>query len=131
MSEVTKVLIAEDDRASQDLYKRILPNGNIFIVGIANNGEEAINLYRFLGGEPDIIVMDNQMPIMNGMEATLAIRQAEETTDVRTPIIAMTAHTIEGFRDQCIENDMDGYISKPIRPDELFKTLEVTTARQS
>jgi CheY-like chemotaxis protein len=61
---------------------------------------------------------------MDGLEATTAIRLRERTTGEHVPIIAMTAHAIKGFRERCLESGMDGYISKPIQPAELFQALE-------
>jgi two-component system, sensor histidine kinase and response regulator len=64
---------------------------------------------------------------MDGLEATAAIRAKEAVQGGHLPIIAMTAHAVEGFRDHCLQSGMDGYITKPIKPDELYKALEVAT----
>ena len=71
-----------------------------------------------------LVLMDVQMPIIGGFEATAAIRARAASRGTRTPIIAMTAHAMKGDRDRCIEAGMDDYVSKPIRPDELQAALE-------
>ena len=95
-------------------------------VEVANNGEEALaalERQRF-----DVVLMDLEMPKMNGLEATAAIREMESTGDGHIPIIAMTAHAVKGFRKQCLEAGMDDYITKPIKPEEMFRALETVTA---
>ncbi len=76
----------------------------------------------------DLILMDAQMPHMDGFEATAAIRRMEEATGAHIPIIAMTAHAMVGDRQRCLEAGMDGYISKPVHPHELFETIEAVLA---
>jgi CheY-like chemotaxis protein len=73
----------------------------------------------------DVILMDVQMPEMGGFEATAAIRERERETGAHTPIVALTAHAMAGDRERCLEAGMDGYISKPLRPDELFSAIDV------
>ena len=72
----------------------------------------------------DLILMDVQMPVMDGVEATAAIRQAEETTGVHIPIIAMTAHAMAGDRQRFLKAGMDGYVSKPIHSQELLDAID-------
>jgi two-component system sensor histidine kinase/response regulator len=73
----------------------------------------------------DVILMDVQMPEMNGFEATAAIRAAERASNGdRTPIVAMTAHAMKGDRERCLEGGMDDYVSKPIDPGVLFDTID-------
>jgi CheY-like chemotaxis protein len=72
--------------------------------------------------------MDVQMPEMDGFEATRRIREHERTTGDHVPIIAMTAHAMKGDRERCLEEGMDGYISKPLRPSELFESVESRAA---
>jgi CheY-like chemotaxis protein len=68
--------------------------------------------------------MDLQMPEMDGFEATAAIREREQSTGSRVPIVALTAHAMEGDRQRCLDADMDGYVSKPIDPGELFAVID-------
>jgi CheY-like chemotaxis protein len=92
-------------------------------VSVAQNGRkaiEAIETERF-----DVVLMDVQMPEMDGLEATRAIRSSENLTGrPRIPIIAMTAYAMAGDRERCLEAGMDGYVSKPINAQELFETIE-------
>ena len=94
-------------------------------VTVANNGKEAITLYK--QKEFDLILMDMQMPEMDGFEATKTLRKKEKTTDAHVPIIALTAHAMKGDRKRCLDAGMDGYVSKPIKAKELFDTIENLT----
>jgi CheY-like chemotaxis protein len=91
-------------------------------VEVANNGREAVAALE--RGTFDVVLMDLQMPEMDGLEATAAIREKERASGGHVPIIAMTAHAIKGFRDRCAEAGMDDYITKPIDPEEMFKAVE-------
>ncbi len=116
-----RVLLAEDNPVNQRLAVRLLEKRGHAVV-VARDGREALEAFereRF-----DAVLMDVQMPEMNGLEATAAIREKERATSRYTPIIAMTAHAIKGDRERCLEAGMDGYIAKPIRADELFRVLE-------
>ena len=75
-------------------------------------------------GSFDVVLMDVEMPEMDGFEATAAIREMEKKTGARTPVIAMTAHAMGGYKERCLEAGMDGYVTKPIRRDVLLRTLE-------
>jgi CheY-like chemotaxis protein len=77
----------------------------------------------------DVVLMDVQMPEMDGFEATAAIREKEKASDRHIPIIAMTAHALKGDQDRCLAAGMDGYISKPIRTSELFAVIEKLTVK--
>jgi CheY-like chemotaxis protein len=90
-------------------------------VQVANNGKEALG--RAQAEEFDVILMDVQMPEMDGLEATAAIRDAEAGTGKHVPIVAMTAHAMKGDREKCLSAGMDGYLSKPIRIDELKQAM--------
>jgi CheY-like chemotaxis protein len=76
----------------------------------------------------DVCLMDIQMPELSGLEATAAIRAKEKGTSRHLPIIAMTAHAIKGDREICLEAGTDAYLSKPVRADELFQTIETLVA---
>lgn len=115
------ILIAEDNSVNMLLATTILQNiVPHAIILKANNGEEALNL--FLHSKPDIIFMDIQMPLMNGYEVAKAIR-IHEDNKLHTPIIALTAGTVKGEREKCINAGMDEYITKPILKETLQDTL--------
>jgi two-component system, sensor histidine kinase and response regulator len=91
-------------------------------VTIAGNGREALRALE--QQDFDLVLMDIQMPELNGFEATAAIREKEQATGRRQVIVAMTAHALKGDRERCLEAGMDGYVSKPIQPRELFEEME-------
>jgi signal transduction histidine kinase/DNA-binding response OmpR family regulator len=110
------VLLAEDNPVNRTLAIHLL-KGMGHEVRVAHNGLEAVERYR---NEPfDLICMDLQMPEMGGIEATAVIRKLEGERSIRTPIIALTAHAMQGDRERCLEAGMDGYVSKPVRRDAL------------
>jgi len=124
-----RVLLAEDNPVNQTLAAKILEKLG-HQVQVANNGREAIE--RSQSEEFDLIFMDVQMPEMDGLEATAAIRAAEAATGKHVPIIAMTAHAMKGDRERCLSSGMDGYLSKPIRIDELKHSIsEIEKTRTS
>jgi PAS domain S-box-containing protein len=116
-----RVLLAEDNLINQRLALRLLEKAG-HTVRVAGNGRQALQALerdRF-----DVVLMDVQMPELNGMEATGEIRQRERTTGAHVPIIALTAHAMKGDRERCLAAGMDGYVSKPIRDQELFEAIE-------
>lgn len=120
-----KVLLAEDNAINQKLAVGVLSRFG-HQVTIAGNGAEAVEAVqreRF-----DVVLMDVQMPIMDGFAATKEIRQREQETGEHIPIIAMTAHAMKGDREKCIESGMDEYVAKPIRvgilKEKLLKVLQ-------
>ena len=115
-----RVLIAEDNPVNQMLAVRLLQRQGHSTV-IAANGRKALATLE--KQEFDLVLMDVQMPEMNGFEATAAIRQEEQTTGRHIPIIAMTAHAMKGDEERCLTAGMDAYVSKPITPDELFRAV--------
>jgi CheY-like chemotaxis protein len=110
------ILVAEDNDVNQLVVEQILETtGHSFL--IVPNGREAVDAHARL--QPKVILMDVSMPVMNGLEATKAIREAEEGSGRRTPIIGLTAHALKGDREMCMDAGMDDYMSKPISPDKL------------
>ena len=121
-----RVLVAEDNIVNQKLALRLLEKHG-FVATIADNGRQALAALE--NHAFDLVLMDVQMPDMNGFEATAAIREQEQRTGGHLPIIAMTAHAIKGDEERCLAAGMDGYLSKPIRPTELFEAIERLVAR--
>jgi PAS domain S-box-containing protein len=117
-----RILLAEDSVPNQKLAIGLLSKWGYTTV-VAVNGQEAVD--RALSDRNfDLILMDVQMPELDGFEATRRIREAERAAGRRrTPIIAMTAHAMKGDRERCLEAGMDGYISKPVRAPELSRTI--------
>jgi signal transduction histidine kinase/ligand-binding sensor domain-containing protein/CheY-like chemotaxis protein len=116
-----RILLAEDNAVNQKVAARLLEK-NGHSVRIAWNGQEAVSAAA--GELFDLILMDVQMPERDGFEATAMIRAGKETrTRSDVPIIAMTAHAMAGDRERCLAAGMDGYVSKPIRPAELFQAM--------
>src|SRR5579872_5408573 len=111
-----RILIAEDNIVNQKVIATLLEKRGHSIT-LACNGCEAVDHYR--RGQFDIIFMDVQMPVMNGYDATGTIRQLERDSGNVTPIIALTAHTMKGDREQCLAAGMDAYLSKPVGTGEL------------
>ena len=114
----SRILLVEDNLLNQQIATEILEDEG-FIVEIANNGEEAVNMTN--QSQYDIVLMDMQMPVMDGLEATKAIRQKFPNNDL--PILAMTANASDVDRDKCLEAGMDAHITKPIDPNLLFVGL--------
>ena len=114
------VLLAEDGRVNQVLVRRLLEKAG-HTVTVVETGAQAVEAVART--QYDIVLMDIQMPGMDGIEATICIRAREASGRRRVPVIALTAHAMEGDRERCLAAGMDGYISKPIRPDALFASL--------
>ncbi|MFO7901742.1 MAG: response regulator [Pirellulaceae bacterium] len=117
----TLLRIAEDSQVNQKLAIGILEKFG-HSVTVAGNGKEAIAALS--SQKFDVVLMDVEMPDMDGLEATGHIRAKEKQTDEHVPIIAMTAHALKGDRQRCLEAGMDGYVSKPVRVQQLLKTME-------
>jgi PAS domain S-box-containing protein len=116
-----RILLAEDNAVNRELTVRILSKRG-HSVQVATNGKaalEALDTQAF-----DVILMDVQMPEMDGFEATAEIRRREITSATHVPIIAMTAHAMKGDRERCLGAGMDGYISKPVQAEDLIKLAE-------
>ncbi|HJQ27057.1 MAG TPA: response regulator [Blastocatellia bacterium] len=116
-----RVLLAEDSAVNQKLMTRLLEKRG-HTVRLAANGRQAIG--ALADGGFDVVLMDVQMPEMNGFEATALIRERERAAGGHTPIIALTASALKGDRERCLEAGMDDYLSKPIRKEELFQVIE-------
>jgi CheY-like chemotaxis protein len=115
-----RVLLAEDNAVNQMLAVRLLEKRG-HRVTVAGNGRQALEA---LAKESfDLVFMDVQMPEMDGMEATQAIREKEKNSGLHQPIIALTAHAMKGDREKCLAAGMDGYLTKPIRPQQLDEVL--------
>ena len=115
------ILLAEDNDVNQRLAVKILEKYNHGVT-VANNGQEALDAVK--KKRYDVILMDVQMPIMGGFEATGAIREFESREGlVRTPIIALTAHAMMGDREKCIQAQMDEYLTKPLKQNQMMQTI--------
>jgi PAS domain S-box-containing protein len=115
-----KILVCEDSVVNQKLATGLLEKRG-HRVTIAANGRQGVELWQ---SQPfDVVLMDVQMPEMDGFEATEAIRRLEADRGGHVPIIAMTAHAMKGDRERCLACGMDGYVSKPVRPHELYEAL--------
>ena len=111
-----EVLLVEDNQVNQKVAGQMLERSGHGVT-IAANGQEAVAAFA---RQPfDLVLMDIQMPVMDGFEATQAIRDLEKTSGRHTPIIALTAHAITGYREKCLERGLDDYLSKPIKITDL------------
>ncbi|MFV0445259.1 MAG: response regulator [Planctomycetaceae bacterium] len=115
-----RILLAEDSLANQKLACGLLRKWN-HQVTVANNGREAMTALQ--SNDFDVVLMDVQMPELDGMSATIQIREQERLTGAHLPIIAMTAHAMKGDRERCLHSGMDDYVSKPVRPQQLLAAL--------
>ncbi len=125
-TSVLRVLLAEDNPVNQLLATRLLEKRGHRVV-VAANGREALAALE--KESYDLVLMDVQMPEMDGFEATAAIREKEKGSGIHQPVIALTAHAMKGDRERCLAGGMDGYLSKPIRLQELDELLEAYVAR--
>ncbi|RMG30977.1 MAG: response regulator, partial [Methanobacteriota archaeon] len=115
-----KILLAEDNHVNQKLAQKMLEKLGHQVV-VANNGKMALEK---LQGEPfDLVIMDIQMPEMDGFEATARIREEEKTSGEHLPIIALTANAMSGDRERCLEAGMDDYLAKPIKKKDLIEVI--------
>jgi CheY-like chemotaxis protein len=123
-----RILLAEDNPVNQRLASRLLEKRGHSVV-IAGNGREALEALE--KESFDLIFMDLQMPVMDGFEATAAIRKREGTGGVRLPVVALTAHAMKGDREKCLAGGMDEYLTKPIRAQELDEVLQIYQMRRA
>jgi TMAO reductase system sensor TorS len=116
-----RVLLAEDHPVNRQLAVKLLEREGHTVV-VAKNGQEALRALE--AGTFDVVLMDVQMPVMNGMEATEALRRSERGTGRHVPVVALTANAMKGDRERYLKCGMDGYLAKPIRRKELAETLQ-------
>jgi CheY-like chemotaxis protein len=120
------ILLAEDNPVNRVLAQKLLQKQGHTVTSV-NNGIEALRLWeQNQSGQFNLILMDVQMPEMDGLQATARIRERELGTGAHIPIIAVTAHAMKGDHERCLAAGMDGYITKPISPAELAKIIQVT-----
>lgn len=117
-----RILLTEDNAVNQRIASRLLEKEGHVVV-VADDGAKALKACK--DNAFDLILMDVQMPVMDGIEATAAIRQTEKTTGQHIPIVAMTAHAMAGDRQRFLKAGMDGYVSKPIHSRELLEAIEL------
>lgn len=119
-SEPLRILLAEDNEVNQKFAMRALSRDG-HSVTVVGNGKEAVNTWQ--NGSFDLVLMDVQMPEMDGYQATAEIRKREELLENHIPIIALTAHAMKGDREKCLDAGMDGYITKPIKTKVMFAEI--------
>jgi two-component system, sensor histidine kinase and response regulator len=123
-----RILLAEDNAINQKVVAGMLASGGHQVV-VVDNGQQAVEAVQ--RQVFDVVLMDIQMPEMNGLEATAAIRERERDRGGRLPIIAMTAHAMTGDRERCLAAGMDGYVAKPIRIADMFSTIAAVVAGEA
>ena len=121
-----RVLVAEDHPVNRKLVTRLLEKRSVVPV-LASDGNEVL---RALESDTfDLILMDVQMPAMDGLQTTVAIREREQRTGGHVPILAMTAHAMDRDRERCLEAGMDAYVTKPVSPEELYRAIDDLLAK--
>jgi CheY-like chemotaxis protein len=120
-SATKRILVAEDNIVNQRVASALLSKRG-HEVTVVDNGVDTVAAAA--SGEYDLVLMDVQMPGMDGFEATAAIRAAERGTGRHVRIIAMTAHALQGDSDRCLERGMDGYLSKPLSAQLLYTAVD-------
>lgn len=123
MTENLNILLVEDDLINQKVAKSILKRRN-HTVTIADNGQIGVDLY--IENQYDIILMDIQMPVLDGIEATKLIRKFEKELNKRIIIIAVTAYSLEKDKERIMAAGMDNYLSKPYKPNDLLDIIDNT-----
>ncbi len=121
-----RILLAEDNAINQRVAVHLLEKKGHSVL-VASDGKQALEALE--QGPVDVVLMDVQMPGMDGLEATAAVREREKASGAHVHIIAMTAHALQGDRERCLAAGMDDYVAKPIRPAELYAALERFGAR--
>ena len=121
-----RVLLAEDNLVNQRVALLLLQKRGYHVTVVAD-GRQAVDAYR--RERFDVVLMDVQMPEMDGLEALQAIRTIERSSGLRTPVIAVTAHAMAEDRDRCEAAGMDAYLTKPLNSTRLFSTIDELLAR--
>jgi two-component system, sensor histidine kinase and response regulator len=125
-----RILLVEDNPVNQKVATRLLQKTG-HIVSVAGNGQEALDALEQSGWQGfDLVLMDIQMPVMDGFEAIAAIRERERMAGGHMPVIALTAHTIDGDSERCLNAGMDGYASKPIGVADLQAVIQSVLNRR-
>ncbi len=122
------ILLAEDGLVNQEVAAGLLEMQG-HTVEVAETGRKALEALE--RSAFDLVLMDLEMPEMDGMEAAAAIRDRERTSGGHVPIVAMTAHALMGFRERCLQAGMDDFITKPIKPEELYRVVREAATRQT
>jgi CheY-like chemotaxis protein len=117
--------VAEDNPVNQLLMVRLLEKHGFQVV-VAGNGRAALSAISEQNF--DLVLMDVQMPELDGLQATRTLREMEREGDKKLPVVAMTAHAMQGDRDRCLAAGMTAYVSKPVRSEELFKVIDEVLA---
>ena len=119
-NQALRILLAEDNTVNQKVATRLLEREGhrVVVVGTGREAVAAVDRESF-----DVVLMDVQMPEMDGFEATFAIRARERFTGNRVPIVAMTAHAMSGDKERCLSAGMDGYLAKPVRRQDLLDAI--------
>ncbi len=123
MGTILNILLVEDDPINQKVASCIVKREN-HIITIAENGE--IGVEKYLNNTYDLVLMDIQMPVMDGIEATKKIREIEKESGRHTPIIAVTAYALESDKIRIMAAGMDNYLSKPYKPNDLLNIIHST-----
>ncbi len=123
-----RILLAEDNTVNQRLAVRLLEKQGYLVTAVFNGREalEALDNQFF-----DLVLMDIQMPEMDGFQTTARIREKEKDSQKHLPIIAVTAHALKGDKDRCLASGMDGYASKPFQKSQLLSEIERLSPRFS
>jgi CheY-like chemotaxis protein/HPt (histidine-containing phosphotransfer) domain-containing protein len=118
-----RILVAEDNAINRELVTRLLQKHGHTVMAVAT-GREAVDLLDKDAANCNIVLMDVEMPDMDGFQATAIIREKEKTSGKHIPIVAMTAYAMKGDRERCLAAGMDGYVPKPIQHQDLLETIQ-------